>query len=68
MKSVPRRIVPALLVLGLALTAAAAWALSGSDLIKQGISALRAGQTQQALDIFTRAQRLELPASDARRR
>jgi len=57
--SVPRRIGSALLVLGLSAFAAAAWALNGSDLIKQGVTALHDGKAQQALEIFTRAQRLE---------
>jgi len=56
---VSRRIGTALVVVGLSLFAAAAWALSGSDLVKQGVTALRDGKTQQALEIFTRAQRLE---------
>lgn len=59
MNPVSRRIVPTLLVLGLCSFASAAWALSGSDLIKQGVTALKDGKEQQALEIFTRAQRLE---------
>jgi superkiller protein 3 len=57
--SVPRRVVPFLLVLGLSLTSVAAWALNGTDLIKQGVTALRDGKPQQALDIFSRARQLE---------
>ena len=57
MKSVCR-VIP-LLVLSLSLSAAASWALSGSDLIKQGVTALKDGRTKEALDIFGRAQRLE---------
>ena len=58
MNSLARRFVPALLV-GRVSTAGVAWALSGSDLIKQGVTALRDGKAQQALEIFSRAQRLE---------
>lgn len=59
MNSVPRRVGIALVVLGLTAFAAAAWALSGSDLIKQGVTALKDGKSEAALEIFTRAQRLE---------
>lgn len=59
MNFAPRRFVPLLLVLGLSLFTAAAWALSGSDLVKQGVTALKDGKAQQALEIFSRAQRLE---------
>ena len=53
-----RVLVPAILVAGLAL-APRAWALSSGDLIKQGVSFLRDGKNQEALDLFTRAQRLD---------
>ena len=54
-----RRLLVALLVLALSSLAGAAWALSASDLIKQGAQALRDGKTQLALDLFARAQKLE---------
>jgi tetratricopeptide (TPR) repeat protein len=54
-----RFLVPALLVVALAGVTPDAWALSSGDLIKQGVSLLRDGKTQEALDLFTRAQRLE---------
>jgi tetratricopeptide (TPR) repeat protein len=54
-----RFLVPALLVAALAGAAPPAWALSSGDLIKQGVSLLRDGKTQEALDLFTRAQRLD---------
>jgi tetratricopeptide (TPR) repeat protein len=54
-----RRLVATLLVLALSSLAAAAWALSSSDLIKQGAEALRSGRHREALDLFMRAQKLE---------
>jgi tetratricopeptide (TPR) repeat protein len=57
-----RFLVPALLAVALAGFAPHAWALSSGDLIKQGVSLLRDGKTQDALDLFTRAQKLD-PAS-----
>jgi len=56
---VRRRIVPALLVASLSLFAAAAWALSGADLIKKGVTELKDGKPQQALATFDQARRLE---------
>jgi tetratricopeptide (TPR) repeat protein len=53
-----RFLVPALLVAALA-GASPVWALSSGDLIKQGVSLLRDGKTQEALDLFTRAQKLD---------
>ena len=54
-----RVLVPAILVAALAGMAPSAWALSSGDLIKQGVSLLRDGKTQEALDLFTRAQKLD---------
>ncbi|HEU5311964.1 MAG TPA: tetratricopeptide repeat protein, partial [Candidatus Eisenbacteria bacterium] len=54
-----RVLVPAILVAALAGMAPNAWALSSGDLIKQGVSLLRDGKTQEALDLFTRAQKLD---------
>ena len=54
------RILPAALLLaGLALLVPRAYALSSGDLIKQGVSLLRDGKTKEALDLFTRAQKLD---------
>ena len=53
-----RVLVPVILIAGLAV-APQAWALSSGDLIKQGVSLLRDGKNQEALDLFTRAQRLD---------
>jgi len=47
------------LVAALAFVPATAPALSSGDLIKQGIQALRDGKNQEALDLFTRAERLD---------
>jgi len=49
---------PALVAAGL-LWGAVAWALSSGDLIKQGVSVLKDGKAQEALDLFTKAQRLD---------
>ena len=38
---------------------AVAWALSSGDLIKQGVSVLKDGKAQEALDLFTKAQHLD---------
>jgi tetratricopeptide (TPR) repeat protein len=46
-------------LLGIALTASPGLALSSGDLLKQGVSLLREGKSQEALDLFTRAQRLD---------
>lgn len=54
-----RILVPALLVAALAGIAPEVRALSSGDLIKQGVSLLRDGRNQEALDLFTRAQRLD---------
>lgn len=59
MKSVGGRHLAALLTAGLLLVSASAWALSAGDLIKQGVAALRDGKAQEALDLFSRAQKLE---------
>ncbi len=53
------RLVPGVLLLAVVLTGAPCWALSSGDLIKQGVALLREGKTQEALDLFTKAQRLE---------
>jgi tetratricopeptide (TPR) repeat protein len=45
-----------LAVAGLASTT---WALTSSDMIKQGVSLMREGKTAEALDLFGRAQRLD---------
>jgi tetratricopeptide (TPR) repeat protein len=58
-KSVGGRHLAALLTAGLLLVSASAWALSAGDLIKQGVAALRDGKAQEALDLFSRAQKLE---------
>jgi tetratricopeptide (TPR) repeat protein len=57
----PRRFLPALLLLVLASLALAppALALSSGDLIKQGVSLMREGKARDALDLFTKAQRLD---------
>lgn len=47
------------LVAALVAVPAAAPALSSGDLIKQGIQALRDGKNRDALELFTRAERLE---------
>ena len=55
-----RRLVFVALVLsGLVLASAPAWALSSGDLIKQGVGLLRDGKNQEALELFTKAQRLD---------
>lgn len=54
-----RRLVFVALVSGLAFASAPAWALSSGDLIKQGVGLLRDGKNQEALDLFTKAQRLD---------
>jgi len=55
------RILPALTVAGLLITASA-YALSSGDIIKQGVEAYREGKYKRALELFTQAQRLD-PAS-----
>jgi len=57
--SLARRLAPALLLSALLASAPAAWGLSAADLIKQGITALREGKNEEALDLFTKAQRLD---------
>ena len=54
-----RHLALASIVLGIALAAPPVWALSSGDLIKQGVSLLREGKNLQALDLFTKAQRLD---------
>ncbi|MGH7681603.1 MAG: tetratricopeptide repeat protein [Candidatus Eiseniibacteriota bacterium] len=49
----------ALLLAGLALVVPRAYALSSQDLLKQGISLLRDGKSKEALDLFSKAQRLD---------
>ena len=53
-----RSCLPALALAGL-IVSAPAWALSSGDLIKQGVTVLRDGKGQEALDLFTKAQRLD---------
>jgi tetratricopeptide (TPR) repeat protein len=48
-----------LVVAGIVLAPATASALSSRDLIKQGIQALRDGKNKEALDLFTRAEKLD---------
>lgn len=59
MNSARRRLVPLVLLASLALLATSAWALSSADLIKKGVTALKDGKTQDALNAFTEAQRLD---------
>jgi len=54
-----RRILPAVLAAGLFFSAPAAHALSSGDLIKQGVQALLDGKTREALELFTRAEKLD---------
>ena len=58
MKLVTRIAVP-LAFLVLAGIAPLSWALTSGDMIKQGVSLLREGKTAEALDLFSRAQRLD---------
>ncbi len=53
------RVLPGLIVVGLFLAAPLAWALSSGDMIKQGVTALKDGKNEVALDLFLRAQRLD---------
>ena len=57
MNFIPRRLVLALVVLSLTAFAAAAWALTAADLIKKGVSELREGRADAALQTFAQAQR-----------
>jgi superkiller protein 3 len=58
-KSVPRRLIPALLVIGVTFFAAAAWALTSTELIKKGVAELKDGKVPVALETFTKAQKLD---------
>ncbi|HKO22002.1 MAG TPA: tetratricopeptide repeat protein, partial [Candidatus Eisenbacteria bacterium] len=58
MKLVTRIVVP-LAFLALAGVASLSFALTSGDMIKQGIQLLRDGKTAEALDLFSRAQRLD---------
>ena len=53
------RILPALVVGGLLLAAAAVYALSSGEIIKQGVEAYRGGNYKRALELFTQALRLD---------
>ena len=55
----PIRRILALVMGGLILAAATAYALQSGDIIKQGIEAYRAGNYKRALELFTQAQRLD---------
>lgn len=55
---VSRWFTPALVAAALS-WGAVAWALSSGDLIKQGVSVLKDGKAQEALDLFTKAQHLD---------
>ena len=57
MNSVSRRIVIMLAVVALAGAFGTAWALTGSDLIKKGVTELRDNKAAQALATFTQAQK-----------
>jgi len=57
-KLVTRIAVP-LAFLALAGVASLSFALTSGDMIKQGVSLLREGKTAEALDLFSRAQRLD---------
>ncbi|HLQ65964.1 MAG TPA: tetratricopeptide repeat protein [Candidatus Limnocylindrales bacterium] len=59
MKLVPRRLAPAILVLGLTFFAAAGWALTSTELIKKGVAELKDGKPQVALETFTTALKLD---------
>lgn len=59
MKSVPRRLIPAILVIGVTFFAAAGWALTSTELIKKGVAELKDGKPQVALETFTKAQKLD---------
>lgn len=59
MNSLRVRILAVALVLGLSLAGGTAWALSSADLIKKGVTALKDGKTEMALDAFTQAQKLD---------
>ena len=58
MKLVTRIAVP-LAFLALAGVASLSFALTSGDMIKQGVSLMREGKTAEALDLFSRAQRLD---------
>src|SRR5439155_384391 len=53
------RVLPALVVGGLLAAAAAVYALSAGDIIKQGVEAYRGGNYKRALELFTQALRLD---------
>jgi len=53
------RVLPALVVGGLLAAAAAVYALSSGDIIKQGVEAYRGGNYKRALELFTQALRLD---------
>lgn len=59
MRRTRNHLVSLLFVAGLALAPAMAPALSSGDLIKQGVQALRDGKFKDALDLFTRAEKLD---------
>jgi tetratricopeptide (TPR) repeat protein len=53
------RIAVLLAFLAVAGLASTTWALTSSDMLKQGVSLMREGKTAEALDLFSRAQRLD---------
>ena len=53
------RIAAILTLLALAGFASPSWALTSQDMLKQGVSLLQQGKTAEALDLFSRAQRLD---------
>lgn len=59
MNSLRGRHLVATLVLGLSFVAGTAWALSAADLIKRGVTALKDGKADVALDVFGQAQKLD---------
>ncbi len=59
MKSAVRRILPILVLGGLYLAAATAYALQSGDILKQGIEAYRTGNYKRALELFSQAQKLD---------
>ena len=59
MNFVSRRVVITLAAVALAGAFGTAWALTGSDLIKKGVTELRDNKAEQALATFTQAQKLD---------
>ncbi|HLG42849.1 MAG TPA: tetratricopeptide repeat protein, partial [Planctomycetota bacterium] len=59
MKVVLRRMLPAVVAAGILFAASAAHALSSGDLIKQGVQAMVEGKAKEALELFTKAEKLD---------